>query len=65
MTGQKVAFYLSGSVRLDVAFEDLSSPGGRPEGRPDLLIILTHQPKLQVLVAELGREEGLEHLGPT
>lgn len=59
-----MVFYLSGSVSLDVAFEDLSGPGGHPEGRPDLLIILTHQPKLNVLIAELRLEEGLEYLYP-
>lgn len=58
------ASHLSGSVSLDVAFEDFSGPGGHPEGRPDLLVILTHQPKLDVLIAELGLEEGLEYLDP-
>lgn len=58
------ASYLSPSVSLNVAFEDLFGPGGQPEGRLDLLIVLAHQPKLNVLVAELGLQEGLEDLYP-
>lgn len=64
VAGLSLPPYLSGSVSLDVAFEDLPGPGRHPEGRPDLLVILTHQPKLNVLVAELRLEEGLEHLYP-
>lgn len=45
--------YLSGSLSLDVAFEDLFGPGGHPEGRLDLLIVFTHQPKLNVFITKL------------
>ncbi len=45
--------YLSDSLSLNVAFEDLLGPGGHPEGGLDLLIILTHQPKLNVFITEL------------
>lgn len=57
-------FYLSRGLSLDVAFEDLFGPGGHPERRPDLLVILTHHPELNVLIAELGLQEGLEDLYP-
>lgn len=62
--GTSAAFYLSRGLSLDVAFEDLFGPGGHPERRPDLLVILTHHPKLNVLIAELGLQEGLEDLYP-
>lgn len=58
------ASYLSRGLSLDVAFEDLFGPGGHPERRPDLLVILAHHPKLNVLIAELGLQEGLEDLYP-
>lgn len=51
---KKAFVYLSGSLSLNVAFEDLFGPGGHPEGRPDLLIVLAHLPKLKVFITELG-----------
>ena len=58
----KLCTYLSGSLSLNVAFEDLFGPGGHPEGRLDLLIILTHNPKLQVFITELWLQESLKYL---
>lgn len=54
--------YLSHGLSLNVPFEDLFGPGGHSEGRLDLLIVLTHEPKLNVFVAELGLQEGLKYL---
>lgn len=48
-----VCTYFSGSLGLNVGFEDLLGPGGQPEGMFDLLKLLTDQPKLQVFIAEL------------
>lgn len=45
--------YLSCSLSLNVAFEYFFGFGGHPEGRLDLLVVLAHQPKLNVLVTEL------------
>lgn len=54
--------YLPHCLSLYVPFEDLFGPGGHSEGRLDLLIVLTHEPKLNVFIAELGLQEGLEYL---
>lgn len=49
---KNVRAHLSWSLSLNVAFVDLFGPGRHPEGGLDLLVVLTHQPKLNVFITE-------------
>lgn len=53
--------YLLAGLDGDVLGEDLLGLGCHLGLRLDLLEVLTGQPELQVLLAELCAQEGLEH----
>lgn len=55
---------LSGRLHVDELVVDLGGFGGQFGGVLDLLVILTGHPELNVLVAELGLQEGPEHHQP-
>lgn len=59
-TTSKHYTYLSRCFSLNVAFEDLFGPGGHLEGGLNLFVVLTHQPELNVLIAELRLQKGLK-----